>query len=213
MIRQARIYLAGGISSTALIATAVVLFVALVSLQTFDDWPLNALGVDRKGATQDRPTAAGARGPVAAGAPSPGTPDVQAPAGQDQPSTAVGGAIGGTPDSPGDLHEAVSAPVRSPTAGVGGSARRGTADGSPRSGGANAPAGEGDAPSLSETATGAVDETVAGLDSITGGALGRTGATGPVEETVNRVAGPESALGKTVDRITEAVGDLPGGDR
>ncbi|MGC1852920.1 MAG: hypothetical protein WA687_10835, partial [Solirubrobacterales bacterium] len=40
MVRQARNYLAGAVSGTALIAIAVIAFVMLVSLQTLRDWPL-----------------------------------------------------------------------------------------------------------------------------------------------------------------------------
>ena len=44
MARQARNYLAGAVSGTALIGLAVVAFVMLVSLQTLRDWPLAGIG-------------------------------------------------------------------------------------------------------------------------------------------------------------------------
>ena len=40
MIQQARTYLAGAVSGTALIVAAVVVFVLLVSAQALRDWPL-----------------------------------------------------------------------------------------------------------------------------------------------------------------------------
>src|SRR4051812_8660375 len=45
MIRQAHTYLAGAVSSTALIAAAVVAFVMLVSFQALRDWPLAGIGI------------------------------------------------------------------------------------------------------------------------------------------------------------------------
>ncbi len=59
--------------------------------------------------------------------------------------------------------------------------------------------------------TGTVDKTVSGVDQATGGALGKTGVTQTTEEVVDGAAGPESALGKTVDKTKETVGGLLGG--
>jgi hypothetical protein len=59
--------------------------------------------------------------------------------------------------------------------------------------------------------TGAVNDTVQGVDSATGGAVGATGATGATGEAVNGAAGPDSTVGKTVDKTTEAVGGVLGG--
>jgi hypothetical protein len=61
--------------------------------------------------------------------------------------------------------------------------------------------------------TGTVNETVSGVDSASGEALGKAGLTGAVEDVVNGVAGPDSAVGRTVDRASEAVGGLLGHDR
>src|SRR5258708_37517396 len=44
MARQARNYLAGAVSGTALIGMAMVAFVMLVSLQTLRSWPLAGIG-------------------------------------------------------------------------------------------------------------------------------------------------------------------------
>jgi hypothetical protein len=214
VIRQTRIYLAGGISSTALIAAAVVVFVVLVSLQTFRDWPLNGLGGHRNESIQDRVAArppVGAFGPVAAGTPAPGGGlGVQAPAVPGQAGTgAVTGGTGDTAGAPGPNHEAVSTPRDDPVAGLDGSA----GPGSVPSGGGARPAGEGGSPSLSETVAGTVNETVSAVDNVAGGALGTTGTTGPVEAAVKGAIGPESPVGRAVDGATEAVGGLPGGDR
>mgnify|MGYP001019274574 CR=1 FL=1 len=59
-----------------------------------------------------------------------------------------------------------------------------------------------------------VNETVNSVDeTVTGGALQETGVTGLTEEVVNGVAGPESALGKTVDETVNTVGGLLGGSK
>ena len=47
MIRQARSYLLGAVSSTAVIAAAVVAFALIVSAQALRDWPIAGLGLDR----------------------------------------------------------------------------------------------------------------------------------------------------------------------
>ncbi|HEX5763208.1 MAG TPA: hypothetical protein VFY04_08825, partial [Solirubrobacterales bacterium] len=71
MIRQARSYLVGAISSTALIAAAVVAFVLLVSAQALRDWPLGIGGgessVAAEGAPGGAPSADGAGGAADAG--------------------------------------------------------------------------------------------------------------------------------------------------
>jgi hypothetical protein len=53
-----------------------------------------------------------------------------------------------------------------------------------------------------------VNDTVSGVDSATGGALGETGVTKVTEEVVNGTAGPETPVGKTVDKVTDSVGGL-----
>jgi hypothetical protein len=59
--------------------------------------------------------------------------------------------------------------------------------------------------------TGTVNETVNGVDEATGGALGETGVTKTTEEVVEGVAGPESPVGKTVDKTVEKAGETVGG--
>jgi hypothetical protein len=61
--------------------------------------------------------------------------------------------------------------------------------------------------------TGAVNNTVSGVDQTLGGALGDTGVTKATEEVVNGVAGPESTVGETVDKVVETVNGLLGGKR
>jgi len=216
VVRQARIYLAGGISGTALIAVAVVAFVVLVSLQTLRDWPLNGIGDDRSGAVQDSAavaTGVGARGPTTAGASvTSSTAGGEAPRSRGQAgdgAVTVGGA-GEAAGSPAAVRPAARAPSSNPATGLGGSSRSG--DSAP-SGGSTPRDGEGSSPSLSQAAAGTVNETIAGVDSATGGALGNAGVTETTEEVVNGAAGPKSAVGRTVDRTTQAVGGLPGGDR
>jgi hypothetical protein len=61
--------------------------------------------------------------------------------------------------------------------------------------------------------TGTVNNTVSGADKALGGTLGETGVTKVTEEVVNGVAGPESTVGKTVDKAVETITGLLGGKR
>jgi hypothetical protein len=61
--------------------------------------------------------------------------------------------------------------------------------------------------------TGAVNNTVSGVDKTLGGTLGETGVPKVTEEVVNGVAGPESTVGKTIDETVKTVGGLLGGNR
>jgi hypothetical protein len=54
--------------------------------------------------------------------------------------------------------------------------------------------------------TGTVNDTVSGVDQTLGGALGDTGVPNVTEEVVNGAAGPESAVGETVDKVVETLG-------
>lgn len=73
--------------------------------------------------------------------------------------------------------------------------------------------GAGTGQSTSGAVTGAVNNTVSGVDQTLGGALGNTGVTDVTEEVVNGAAGPESAAGETVDKVVETVNGLLGGKR
>ena len=59
MIRQAHTYLAGAVSSTALVAAAVVAFVLLVSFQALRDWPLAGIGIGGDDSAATGPSAPG----------------------------------------------------------------------------------------------------------------------------------------------------------
>src|SRR6185295_746814 len=73
--------------------------------------------------------------------------------------------------------------------------------------------GAGTGQSTSGAVTGAVNDTVSGADQTLGGALCNTGGTKVTEEVVSGVAGPESPVGETVDKVAETVGGLLGGKR
>jgi len=218
VIRQAHSYLAGAVSGTALIASAIVAFVVLVSLQAVRDWPLaNLGGGDTSGVSNARPvnSAQGAAGTAAGGA-----------AGSRGRGAAAAKGNGGGPTS--HPRRDSAALGNAPSSGEGGSANGapaspggGTAGGAPAAAGSTSPGsggtggggggGGGSGSSTSGAVTGAVNDTVSGADAATGGALGNAGVTGATEEIVNGVAGPESTPGKTVDKATETIGGLPGG--
>jgi hypothetical protein len=67
--------------------------------------------------------------------------------------------------------------------------------------------------SASGAVTGAVNDAVDEVDGALGGALNRTGVTGVTEGALDRVAGPNSVVGQTVDEAAGAVRGLLGGDR
>lgn len=241
MARQARNYLAGAVSGTALIGFAVVAFVMLVSLQTLRNWPLAALGIGGDGdpsngaaiAPGSPTTVAGAEAvtPAAAGG---------APAAHGRSGSRVGSGQSGVGD--GSASPDSSAPVvragsdatapestspgsaggggSSPSSPASGAASSGSSSGggSGRSGGGgllNPPGtggpGGGGGPSPSETVTGTVNNTVSGVDEATGGTLSGTGVAKAGEEVVDGVAGPESTVGETVDKTVEKVKETVGG--
>lgn len=229
MIRQARSYLVGAVSGTTLVVVAVTVFIALVSLQTLRDWPLTDIGGGDAAGT-GAVTGGGPRGPTAAGAPGSsgeGAGGVAAgggkPSGRDRdgggvpagvPVTAAVAPSGSTPvpresDTPvpstlgGGAGQGDSA-----SGGAGGRSRsNGSAGGRPEQRPANSGGGE----SVSKAVTGTVNETVAGVDEATGGALGEAGVTEATEEVVESAAGPDSTVGKTVDEATKKVKDAVGG--
>jgi hypothetical protein len=61
--------------------------------------------------------------------------------------------------------------------------------------------------------TGAVNNTVSGVDQTLSGTLSNAGVTQVTEEVVSGVAGPESPVGETVDKVVETVKGLLGGKR
>jgi hypothetical protein len=229
MIRQAHTYLAGAVSGSALVAAAVVAFVLLVSFQALEDWPLAGIvgGGGESAVSDNRPApgAAGTSGPVVGGA-GPGASAGAAARGTDgtgngrtvlaqqgaQPGGVTTSPFSGSPapagnapgSSPAGGGNTASTPSASPSSGATGEA------GSPAAkGGGSSESGSGQ--STSAAVTGAVNETVSGVDKGLGDPLGEAGVTEATEKVVNGVAGPESALGETVDKTVEAVGGLIGG--
>jgi hypothetical protein len=211
VIRQAHSYLAGALSGTALIALAIVAFVVLVSLQAVRDWPLADVG-------------GGDQAGISAGRPASGAPSSRGNGGVTARRSGAGGRQGtrGGDSRAGKttLGPSPTSAAASPVDGAPGAADTGAAggNGSP-SGAASAGSGGGGegkgggsstSGSTSGTVAGTVNNAVSGVDSATGGALGEAGATQVTEEAVNGVAGPESPLGKTVDKAAEAVGSLTG---
>jgi hypothetical protein len=205
MIRQAHTYLVGAVSGTALIAAAVATFVLLVSLQALRDWPLAGIGGagDSAAVSTGRPAsrAGSAAGAGAGGRPAARRVGKGANGAGRQPRgvNSLGRQHGGT--AAGDAG-ALPAPSG------------GESPSSSSPGGGSTPSsasGGGSEQSTSGAVPGAVNEAVSGVDQATGGALGNTGVTKVTEETVNGVAGPESKVGKTVDKVVETVGGPLGG--
>lgn len=211
MVRQAKAYLAGAVSGTVLIAVAIGVFVLLVSLQVFRDWPVAGLGgTDEEVAA---PAAAGAAsgangevGGVAAASdgtePGSGSGSGRSPgSGGGDLADEVGGGGGGQPSATGGGQSGVG------SSGPGGSGGGGSSPGGGSAGGGSgtgSPSGE-----LTET----VNETVQQVDeTVLGGALGEAGVTEITEGALDGVAGPESTAGKAVDGTVEAVGGVLGGD-
>jgi hypothetical protein len=234
MIRQAHTYLAGAVSSTALVAAAVVAFVLLVSLQALKEWPLAGISVGGGDSAASAPSnpgtnvgagaarAPGARGTAAAPAVagrSAGNRDGHSPRAQ-RDRVAVDASPTAATGSP-----TAEAPPSTP-AGEGGSvpsdtSPTGSASSNPASGGGGGGSGPGaetgsgssaggSSKSTSGAVTGTVNKTVSGVDETTGGVISGTGATEVTEGVVNGVAGPESTVGKTVDEVVKTVNCLLG---
>ena len=221
MIRQAHTYLAGAVSGTALIAAAVVGFVMLVSLQALKDWPLAGIGggestavstgrpagAANPGERQRRPHDRRGRGRQAGTGSRPAAPGrANAPGGQDGVATAGG-------PSPGPSGSESPATNESPPSSSTGGAGSTAASSSRRRwlwlkwGQRRGRTGAVDLRLCHH----AVNETVSGVDQATRRRAGAS--TGVTEEAVNGVAGPESPVGKTVDKVVETVGGLLGGGK
>ncbi len=220
MIRQAHTYLAGAVSGTALIAAAVVAFVLLVSLQALRDWPLAGIGGggrqrgglgraagDRRGSSSRRLGAAGPAPANGNGRRQGGAGSLGAVAAAAQPASAPRRRLrhARPPANRGLRTRAAAAAGSAPSASIRFRWQAG--------GGSGPGAGAGSGQSTSGAVTGTVNDTVSGVDQATGGALGDTGVTKVTEEIVNGVAGPESTVGKTVDKVVETVGGLLGGGK
>ena len=211
MIRQAHTYLVGAVSGTALIGAAVITFVMLVSLQALKDWPLAGIGGggDSAAVSTGQPASgagnaanAGAGGAAAAGA---------AGNGANRAVRRHGGAgsLGGQGGNATGWASPAPSGGEAPSAGAGSTPSSAPGVGS----GSGSSTGGGSGQSTSGAVTGAVNKTVSGVDQATGGTLGSTGVTTDTEETVNGAAGPESPVGKTVDKVVETVGGLLEGNK
>ncbi|HEX4464870.1 MAG TPA: hypothetical protein VH042_09560 [Solirubrobacterales bacterium] len=241
MIRQAHTYLAGAVSSTALVAAAVVAFVLLVSFQALKDWPLTDIGIGGDDSAATGPSVPGA-GSTTSPAEAGGTSATAGPVvvkgsarnGNGRSSTkqadqvAVDASPTATTGSPtAETPPSSPAGQGSPSA-PNGSSPTGTASSSPSSGGDGNGGGGGSSPATetgsgssaggkSQSTSGAITETVnktvSGVDETTGGALGSTGVTETTGKVVESVAGPESAVGKTVDEVVKGLGGLLGGNK
>lgn len=243
MIRQAHTYLAGAVSGTALIAVAIVAFVLLVSTQAIRDWPLGGLGFaggdpadvspqdtgvadlvrasPRGSADAHTPAKANDAGGAGsagddprqgsgalAGGSVPGATNTSSPS----PDTPVSNRPGGGSNGGGSGSGGGDAPAGSasnPASGGGGSGGGGES----QPGGSVGGGGGGPTSSPSETITGTVNDTVAGVDTVTGGAVGGTGVTDVTESVVEGTVGPESTVGQTVDKAAETVGGVLGAGR
>src|ERR1700712_921015 len=222
MIRQAHTYLVSAMSGATLIAIAIVVFVLLVSAQVFRDFPLAGLGGDGDGrahaadpraataaaaATTKASTIAstptrrstGSRGGRDADAAKPAHPagDVAATATPAVPSEPAG-SEGGGPS--GGNQGSADAPASSPAASVPGSPSQGSSSSGGNSGSGGSKSGGGSATTPSGKVTETVNNTVNQVDeTVTGGALGKSGVTEATDGVVNGVVGPESPVGKAVD--------------
>jgi hypothetical protein len=239
MIRQAHTYLAGAVSSTALVAAAVVAFVLLVSFQALRDWPLAGIGLggdDNAATGSSTPGTGSAASPQSGGAGAAAGPVVARGSARNangrsnatqggraavdaSPTAATGSPATEAPPS-GPAEQGGGAPSGpSPTGSASASSAPGGGGGG-GGGGGSAPAPEsgssgaaGNSKSTSGAITETVNKTVSGVDEATGGALGSTGVTETTEKVVESVAGPESTVGKTVDEVVKGVGGLLGGGK
>jgi len=235
LIRQARTYLLGAMSGTALIAVAVVAFVVLVSAQAFKNWPLADLGggsdsaktaqgrsAEEASATGASPTAAttaaltadrsgGSRSPVEAR--HSGTLVSQEAVGAADVGAGPGIADTGSPGGSSPV-EGTSTPAVKEEGSSGSDApSAGSSPGSSSGGGSSGKSSGsgGSSPSSGSVSAGVVNtvnNTVSGVNKTVGGTLESTGVTKTTEEVVNGVAGPESVVGQTVDKTVETVSGL-----
>jgi hypothetical protein len=214
MIRQAHTYLAGAVSSTALVATAVVAFVLLVSFQALRDWPLAGIGIGGDDSAATGPSNPGGGGPAASPAQASVAGATAGPvanagtarnhhggvAGARRNQAAVDASPTATTGSP-----VADAPSPSPAGGQGGTAPSGSpspigsASSSPASGGGGGSGGGGSNPSPGGGGSGGTTES------------GGQTTSGALTETVNKtVSGVDEATGGVLGStgVTEATGKV-----
>jgi hypothetical protein len=236
MIRQAHTYLAGAVSSTALVAAAVVAFVLLVSLQALKEWPLAGIGIGGEDSAVTGPSEPGAA-PASASAQAAGAaatvagPATNGGAGRrgerlsrdaasnqtavdPSPTASTGSPTAqAPPPSPSGPGGSGPSGSSSPTGSASSSPASGGGGSNPGAGGGSTGSSEGGGQTTSGAITGTVNKTVSGVDEATGGAIGSTGVTEVTEKAVEGVAGPESTVGHSVDEAVKTVGGLLGGDK
>ncbi|HUC00466.1 MAG TPA: hypothetical protein VMS11_11620 [Solirubrobacterales bacterium] len=226
MIRQAHTYLVSAMSGATLIAIAIVAFVLLVSAQVFRDWPIAALGDNEPSISDSRatsspqpaPTTSAAKAAAVAPQSTGSRPDNGGGNGKQNQSsggesTSTGGPTATTSPvesgntgsgNQGSNDAPSSAPAQSPSSS---SSNQGSS-----SGGGKSESGSTAATTPTGKVTETVNETVDKVDeTVTGGALEKTGVTEVTEGVANGVVGPESPVGKVVDETVKAVGGLLGG--
>jgi hypothetical protein len=224
MVRQAQSYLAGAVSSVALIAAAVVAFVVLISAQAFHDWPLSGLGFGGEGGTAAvAPARPAVPGPASAARgraqPSPTSSgqgatsgNVRHPSGLDSSAAGVNSPSAGQPASgPGGRGGSGPGGVSSKPAGAGGAAPAPSGGGSSGSSGDGSGGGNGGGPG--ETEASPIGEVGSQVDETVSGALGNPKATEVPGDVVNGLAGAKSPLGRAVGETVGAVGGLLPADR
>jgi hypothetical protein len=183
LIRQARTYLRGAVSATALIAAAVVAFVVLVSLQALENWPLAG--------SPSSPGTTAVESPAAAALAAQRTKArARRPAGHARPGRRAAASPGArTGDGGGGPSPPEAAPAREATSSGGGTATHSA-----------------QSPVPVEAVTGAANGAVSKLEE----AVNETGVTTTAGAAVQEVAGSGSAVGGAVGKVTEVVGGLTG---
>jgi hypothetical protein len=232
MIRQAHTYLVSAMSGATLIAIAIVAFVLLVSAQVFRDWPIAALGGGNKPHISDSRVTSSPSAATTTTAAGADKSAAQRSAG----SRADGGETNGAATDQTQVSDSGLAPSAGPTAttspvesgdqtGSGGDQGSNTTASAPAQNPGGSGSGQsssstggnsGSGSSTASTPTGKLTETVHNTvnqvdETVTGGALEKSGVTQATEGVVNGVVGPESPVGKAVDGAVETVTGLLGG--
>jgi hypothetical protein len=206
MIRQARSYLAGAVSATALVSLAVVAFVVLVSLQALRDWPRAGLatGAEKGTAVSNaRPASGNATQSVAAGAGS-ATAKATAPS--------AGGGAGPQEEAGAEEAHATIPVADQPSGGSEGSQAQ-SPGGSAQPSVSSTPSGAGQQtpPSVPPSVGSTVEDTVSGAGQVVNETV--TGAGQAVEGVVGGAGDSSSPIGRATSQVTEVTDALLGGNR
>ncbi|MGD9735090.1 MAG: hypothetical protein AB7V58_05695 [Solirubrobacterales bacterium] len=204
MIRQARRYLVGAVSSVTLISIAIVAFVILVSAQVFKDWPIGDLGGGDQSSVSEA-SAVSANGGFGATAPKTVRPGAAA--------TAAGAPRGaGGNQSNGDENR-VAAPEDSSSVGSGAPpatesepvASVPASTGSP--GASPSDPASPSTPTQSSPSASGGGGNATGISSSGGGSKGSGGAKSPTEVVEDVVQPVTGGGGSTTAKVTEAVNE------